>query len=212
MRKTAIFALPAAALMLAACDATTENQRTKNGAIIGAVVGGALGANSTSDNKFERGIIGAAIGGAVGGAIGNELDKQADDLRRDLDSDIGVVNTGSELRVTMPQDLLFATDSDRLRSDLIADIRTVAGSLNDYPNSTVIVVGHTDSTGDASYNQNLSERRAASVAAVLRGEGVAGGRLRTVGQGEAQPVASNATAAGRAQNRRVEIIIRPNAA
>ncbi len=207
-----LFALPATALILGACAPGTDAQRTKNGAIIGAVVGGALGANSTSDNKLERGIIGAAIGGAVGGAIGNELDKQAGELRRDLDSDIGVVNTGSELRVSMPQDLLFATDSDRLRGDLIADLRVVATSLNDYPNSTVVVVGHTDSTGAASYNQGLSERRAGSVAAVLRGEGVASGRLRTVGQGEAQPVASNATASGRAQNRRVEIIIRPNAA
>lgn len=210
--KPILFALPAAALVMAGCAPGTDAQRTKNGAIIGAVVGGALGANSTSDNKFERGLIGAAIGGAVGGAIGNELDKQAGELRRDLDSDIGVVNTGSELRVTMPQDLLFATDSDRLRGDLVADLRVVASSLNDYPNSTVVVIGHTDSTGAAGYNQNLSERRAGSVAAVLRAEGVTSGRLRTVGQGEAQPVASNATSSGRAQNRRVEIIIRPNAA
>lgn len=210
--KPLMLVLPAA-LVLSACATTSDpNQRAKNGALIGAVVGGALGANSTSDNKLERGIIGAAIGAAAGGALGNELDKQAGELRRDLDTDIGVVNTGSELRVTMPQDLLFATDSAQLRGDLIADIRTVAFSLNDYPNSTVIVVGHTDSTGDAAYNQGLSERRAASVANVLRGEGVASGRLRTIGEGEAQPVASNATASGRAQNRRVEIIIRPNAA
>ncbi|MEM9584085.1 MAG: OmpA family protein [Pseudomonadota bacterium] len=210
--KSALFILPAAALTLAACAPGTELQRTKNGALIGAAVGGALGANSTSDNKLERGLIGAAIGGAVGGAIGNELDKQAGELRRDLDSDIGVVNTGSELRVTMPQDLLFATDSDRLRGDLIADLRVVANSLNDYPDSTVVVIGHTDSTGSTAYNQNLSERRANSVAAVLRSEGVASARLQTLGQGEAQPVASNNSAAGRAQNRRVEIVIRPNAA
>ncbi len=210
--RTLLLTLPVTALALAACAPGTEAQRTKNGALIGAAVGGVLGANSTSDNKLERGLIGAAIGGAVGGAIGNELDKQAGELRRDLDSDIGVVNTGSELRVTMPQDLLFATDSDRLRGDLIADLRVVSNSLNDYPNSTVVVIGHTDSTGAAAYNQNLSERRAASVAAVLRGEGVSSARLRTIGQGEAQPVASNATASGRAQNRRVEIIIRPNAA
>lgn len=210
--KPLMFALPAALILSACAEPGDPNQRAKNGALIGAVVGGALGANSTSDNKLERGVIGAAIGAAAGGALGNELDKQAAELRRDLDSDIGVVNTGSELRVTMPQDLLFATDSATLRGDLVADIRTVASSLNNYPNSTVFVVGHTDSTGDASYNLGLSERRAASVASVLRGEGVVSSRLRTVGQGEAQPVASNATAAGRAQNRRVEIIIRPNAA
>lgn len=210
--KALMIALPAALALSACAPAGDPSQRAKNGALIGAAVGGALGANSTSDNKFERGVIGAVIGGAVGGALGNELDKQAGELRRDLDSDIGVVNTGSELRVTMPQDLLFATDSDRLRGDLVQDIRVLANNLNDYPNSTVIVVGHTDSTGAAAYNQNLSERRAGSVAAVLRSEGVASSRLRTQGQGEAQPVASNNTSAGRAQNRRVEIIIRPNAA
>lgn len=210
--KPVLLALPAA-LVLSACATTGDpNQRAKNGALIGAVVGGALGANSTSDNKFERGVIGAVIGGTVGGVVGNELDKQAGELRRDLDGDVGVVNTGSELRVTLPQDLLFATNSDRLRSDLVADLRVVAGSLQSYPNSTVVVVGHTDSTGEAGYNQDLSERRAATVAGVLRSEGVSSARLRTQGAGEAQPVASNATPSGRTQNRRVEIIIRPNAA
>lgn len=210
--KPILMAIPAAALILAGCDATTADHRTKNGAVIGAVIGGALGANSTSNNKLERGIIGAAIGGAVGGAIGNSLDQQADDLRGDLgNNNVGVVNTGSELRVTLPQDLLFATDSTNLRPDLQSDLRAVANNLNDYPNSNVIVVGHTDSIGDANYNQNLSERRAQAVSSVLRGAGVSGSRLRISGQGESQPVASNGSATGRAQNRRVEIIIRPNA-
>ena len=84
--KPILLALPAAAMILAGCDASTPNQRTKSGALIGAAVGGALGANSTSDNKLERGIIGAAIGGTVGGLIGNELDKQANDLRRGIGS------------------------------------------------------------------------------------------------------------------------------
>ncbi|SDX25116.1 OmpA family protein [Litoreibacter albidus] len=208
--KTLMLAVPAAALILAGCDASTPNQRTKNGALIGAAIGGALGANSTSDNKLERGIIGAAVGGAVGGAIGNSLDKQAAELRNDLGNDnVGVVNTGSELRVTLPQDLLFATDSTTLRSDLRADLRAVANNLNDYPNSEVIVAGHTDSTGDAAYNQDLSERRAQAVSSVLRNAGVSGSRLRVIGQGESQPIASNASSAGRAQNRRVEIVIRP---
>jgi outer membrane protein OmpA-like peptidoglycan-associated protein len=86
----------------------------------------------------------------------------------------------------------------------------VANSLQRYPNSTVFVVGHTDNTGSAAYNYDLSQRRAASVAAVLRNSGVAGNRLQTVGRGFDQPIASNATAQGRAQNRRVEIVIRPN--
>ncbi|MEP3347517.1 MAG: OmpA family protein [Litoreibacter sp.] len=209
--KPILMAIPAAAVILAGCDATTADHRTKNGALIGAVVGGAIGANTTSDNNLERGLIGAAIGGAVGGLIGNELDKQADDLRSDLgNNNVDVVNTGSELRVTLPQDLLFATDSTSLRPDLQADLRAVANNLNDYPNSNVIVVGHTDSTGDASYNQNLSERRAQAVSSVLSRAGVAGSRLRVSGQGESQPVASNDSVAGRAQNRRVEIIIQPH--
>ena len=207
--KPILLALPAAAMILAGCDASTPNQRTKNGALIGAAIGGALGANSTSDNKLERGIIGAAVGGAVGGAIGNSLDKQAEELRGDLGNNVGVVNTGSELRVTLPQDLLFSTDSTNLRPDLRADLRAVANNLNDYPNSEVIVVGHTDSTGDANYNQNLSERRAQAVSYVLRDAGVSNSRLRTIGKGESQPVASNDSSSGRAQNRRVEIIIRP---
>ena len=207
--KPILLALPAAAMILAGCDASTPNQRTKNGALIGAAIGGALGANSTSDNKLERGIIGAAVGGAVGGAIGNSLDKQAEELRGDLGNNVGVVNTGSELRVTLPQDLLFSTDSTNLRPDLRADLRAVANNLNDYPNSEVIVVGHTDSTGDANYNQNLSERRAQAVSYVLRDAGVSSSRLRTIGKGESQPVASNDSSSGRAQNRRVEIIIRP---
>ncbi|TDT74179.1 outer membrane protein OmpA-like peptidoglycan-associated protein [Litoreibacter halocynthiae] len=207
--KPILLALPAAAMILAGCDASTPNQRTKNGALIGAAIGGALGANSTSDNKLERGIIGAAVGGAVGGAIGNSLDKQAEELRGDLGNNVGVVNTGSELRVTLPQDLLFSTDSTNLRPDLRADLRAVANNLNDYPNSEVIVVGHTDSTGDANYNQNLSERRAQAVSFVLRDAGVSSSRLRTIGKGESQPVASNDSSSGRAQNRRVEIIIRP---
>jgi outer membrane protein OmpA-like peptidoglycan-associated protein len=214
MKPAAILAIPATAIMLTACSVSPDdpNRQTKQGAGIGAAIGGLLGA-ATSNQDLEKTAIGAAIGAAVGGAIGNSLDKQERDLRRDIGSDeIGIVNTGSELRVTMPQDLLFATDSDRLRGDLQSDLRALAGNLRDYPDSAVIVVGHTDSSGSESYNFDLSERRARAVANVLQDAGVSGGRLRTVGQGEAQPVASNASAAGRAQNRRVEIIIRPNAA
>lgn len=208
--KPILLALPAAALILAGCDATTTDHRTKNGALIGAAIGGVLGANSTSDNKLERGIIGAAIGGAIGGAIGDSLDKQADDLRSDLgDNNVGVVNTGTELQITLPQDLLFSTGSAHLRSDLQSDLRAVANNLVDYPNSQVIITGHTDNVGSATSNQTLSQQRAQAVANVLGNSGVANTRLRIVGRGESQPVASNATPSGQAQNRRVEIIVRP---
>ena len=121
-----------------------------------------------------------------------------------------MTNTGSELIVNLPQDILFATDSASLRGDLTQDLQAVARSLLNYPNTTVQVVGHTDNTGSAAYNQDLSQRRAQSVASVLQANGVPGGRIVAFGRGEDQPIASNLSVAGRAQNRRVEIIIRPN--
>ncbi len=201
----------AAVLALAACEPMTEdNRRTQTGALTGAAIGGLIGATSNSSTRPLATVAGAAVGAAVGGAIGAQLDAQARELRGDLGNNVDVINTGNELIVRMPQDILFATDSATLRPDLQQDIRTVATSLQRYPNSTVFVVGHTDNTGSAAYNYDLSQRRAASVAAVLRNSGVAGNRLQIVGRGFDQPIASNATAQGRAQNRRVEIVIRPN--
>ena len=121
-----------------------------------------------------------------------------------------IENTGSELRVTLPQDLLFDVDSANLRSDLQNDLRALAGNLNEYPNSTVEITGHTDNTGSEQHNQDLSSRRAATVANILSGAGVSFARLRTFGAGETRPIASNESDAGRAQNRRVEIVIIPN--
>lgn len=209
MPRTPFFVIPVVAFGLAACDPGDPNKNTKEIGGVGAAVGGLIGA-ATSDGDLEKTAIGAAIGGVVGAAIGSSLDAQERDLRKSLDSDdIGIVNTGSELRVTMPQDLLFATDSAVLQPELQSDLRVLARSLNDYPDTRVFVVGHTDSTGAASYNQVLSENRARTVAGVLSGSGVAVSRLRVQGAGEARPVASNGNASGRAQNRRVEIIIRP---
>jgi outer membrane protein OmpA-like peptidoglycan-associated protein len=154
--------------------------------------------------------VGAAIGAAGGAVVGNILDKQAQELNRDLGNNIDVINTGDELIVRMPQDILFAFDSDRVRPDLRADLFTLADSLQRYPDTTVQIIGHTDNVGSASYNQNLSERRASSVGSVLVNAGVPGSRLRIFGAGEDQPIASNLTEEGRAQNRRVDIVIRPN--
>jgi len=216
--KPLILLTTASALALAACtpvDQPTEdpNKRTKEGALIGAAAGAAIGI-ITGDNAKERrrgAIIGAAVGGAAGGIIGNNLDKQAAELNRDLSSNVQVVNTGSELIVVMPQDILFDFASAELRSDLRSDLAILASSLNDYPDTTVDVIGHTDNIGEAGYNQQLSARRAQSVTRVLSDNGVALYRLRAIGRGEAEPVATNQTEDGRAQNRRVEIIIRPTA-
>lgn len=120
------------------------------------------------------------------------------------------MNHGSYLQVVLPEGILFSTDSAAVSGIAQNDLYAVARNLNEYPNSRVEVVGHTDNTGSASYNMDLSQRRAQSVAGILTAGGVAGSRIVAVGRGEDQPVASNATEQGRAQNRRVEILIRPN--
>ena len=186
-----------------------DYERTRQGAIAGAAVGAVIGASRPGSNDVEQAVKGAVIGGVVGGAVGAALDAQARKLRQDLPADVAVQNTGEELVVTMPQDLLFAFDSTEVRPDLRRDLYTVATSLREYPDTTIEVVGHTDNVGSAAYNQDLSQRRADSVARILINEGVAPRRVVAYGRGEDQPVASNYTAEGRAQNRRVEIVIRP---
>lgn len=206
------------ALTLAGCEQPNPNAypndpnaRTKNGALTGALIGAGTAAIFGRGDTAGQVIAGAALGAAIGGAVGYNLDQQAADLRRQIgDSRIQIVNAGDHLVVRMPQDILFATDSDRVRDSLRRDLEAVAENLINYPDSTIQVVGHTDSTGTAEYNLSLSQRRAGAVAGVLIGDGVPPQRIQTIGQGETNPIASNATAAGRAQNRRVDIIIRPN--
>lgn len=207
-----IILLTLGALTLAGCVQTTEaNRRTNTGAVAGALIGGAIGASAKGDDKLLKTVVGAGLGAALGGAIGATLDQQAAELRNSIGNDrVSITNTGSELIVNLPQDILFATDSATLRGDLTQDLQAVARSLLNYPNTTVQVIGHTDNTGSAAYNQSLSTRRAQSVASVLQYNGVPGGRIAAFGRGEDQPIASNLSAAGRAQNRRVEIVIRPN--
>ena len=204
-----------ATLGLTACTdpqyANIDRENTKQGATIGALIGGALGA-ITSDDKVGGTVRGAAIGAGIGAIAGDYLDRQEADLRRDLDnSDVDITNTGDRLIVTMPNNILFATDSYTVRSDLQRDLRTVASNLLAYPDSTIQIIGHTDNEGDAAYNQTLSERRANAVADVLMGEGVPFGRIDAIGRGESQPITSNLTPEGRAENRRVEIVILPTA-
>lgn len=213
--KTPLFFGLAATLAATACTDPAygpggEYQRTRQGAMIGAAAGAILGASREGSNDLEQAAAGAVVGGIVGGVIGNVLDAQARDLRGDLSGNVGVIRDGDRLIVRMPQDLLFEVDSTYVRPDLQRDLRVVAQSLLDYPDTTVEVVGHTDNTGSAAYNQDLSERRARSVAGILINEGVPSRRIAAYGRGEDQPIASNYTPEGRQQNRRVEIIIRAN--
>jgi len=213
--KTPLILAAIGALTLSACvdpNAYPDdpNARTKGGAVLGGLLGAAAGVAVSGDGDELKGaLLGGVVGAATGAAIGSDLDRQAAELRGSLNSNISVTNKGGYLVVNMPQDLLFATDSATLSGNLTADLRAVAASLVKYPNSTIEVIGHTDNVGSAAYNQDLSQRRAVAVATVLRSSGVPSGRIATYGRGEDQPVASNQTAAGRALNRRVEIIIRP---
>jgi outer membrane protein OmpA-like peptidoglycan-associated protein len=215
MMKTPLILASASLLALTACvdpNAYPDdpNGRTKSGAVIGGLVGAVAGAATARDGDELKGaVLGGALGAGTGALIGADLDRQAAELRGSLSSNISVTNTGDYLIVNMPQDLLFAVDSASVRPDLRRDLSTVASSLLKYPNSRIDVIGHTDNTGAAAYNQDLSQRRAVSVAGILRDSGVPGARIAAFGRGEDQPIASNLTPEGRAQNRRVEIIIRP---
>jgi len=212
----AIAAVLSGAMFLGACtdpgqlnDPNNPNRNRDQGILLGAGLGALVGNLAGGDT--EATMAGAVVGGVAGGLIGNELDKQEADLRASLGDDrVRIVNTGDRLIVTLPQDILFATDSFAVRPALMDDLRAVSRNLQSYPNSTVQVIGHTDNTGDAAYNQALSERRASSVANVLIGAGTSSARIVTIGRGEDVPVASNLSPEGRALNRRVEIVILPN--
>ncbi|MCP3971662.1 MAG: OmpA family protein [Rhodobacteraceae bacterium] len=208
----------ATALALAACtspDVATDDPRTrtKQGAVAGGILGGLLGVMSSGDGgeRTRAALAGTVIGAGVGAAIGYSLDQQAAELQRDFgDQRISIINNGDHLVVRMPQEILFDIDSAGVKPGLRADLQVLAGSLQKYPGSTVQVIGHTDNTGSAAHNQDLSERRAGAVTSILIGAGVAAGRLQSFGVGEDQPIATNLTPEGRALNRRVDITIRPN--
>lgn len=202
-------------LGLTACDTMTDpnnpNRNTQTGAAVGAGLGalvGAIGADSVGERN-RGALVGAAIGAGLGAVGGQALDRQEAELRQELGSNAQIVNTGDQLIVTLPQDILFATDSATLTGGLRSDLTALAASMNRYPDTTINVIGHADNTGSAAYNQDLSARRAQAVSSVLMQSGVSPNRIRSVGRGEAAPIASNLTPEGRAQNRRVEITITP---
>jgi len=205
-----IMALGAFSLTACVNASDPDYQKTRNGAAIGATLGAVT--QIIAGNSKSSVLKGAVVGGVLGGVVGNVLDKQEADLRRDMaGSGATITNTGNELIVTLPEAITFETASTYVRPSLQDDLQRLAVNLQQYPNSTVDVVGHTDSVGDTGYNQNLSARRAESVSAVLRRNGVSNARIRAYGRGEGSPIAGNDTNAGRAKNRRVEIVIRPTA-
>lgn len=218
--KMRIFAVIAAALTLAACTTTdpytgeTRPNYTGRGVLIGAAAGAALGYLTNTSNSEEgrtNALIGAGVGALAGGAVGNYMDRQERQMREALrDSGVGVRREGNDLRLIMPGDITFDTNSTEIKPQFYAVLNDVADVLEQYPATYVDVVGHADSTGDAGYNQRLSEQRAQAVAGYLIAQNIMRDRFYVGGMGETSPIASNDTPQGRAQNRRVEIIIRPH--
>lgn len=181
---------------------------TEQGAIVGAGAGGAAGAaiGRAAGGTAEGAILGAVIGGTAGAIIGQRMDRKAEELEAELE-DAEVERVGEGIKVTFDTGILFDFDSSDLRPAARSNLNELAASLNDFEEAQLLIVGHTDSQGDASYNQGLSERRASAASAYLRQQGIAAERMNEVGRGETEPVASNESAEGRQQNRRVEVAI-----
>ncbi|HBM45071.1 OmpA family protein [Halomonas aquamarina] len=218
MRISRLLTPLAAAILLAGCATSdpyggqTQRSSTAMGTGIGAAIGAAAGALSGdgSTSRRDRALIGAAVGAAAGAGMGAYMDRQEQQLRDNLQgSRIEIDRRGDDIVLNMPSSVTFGFDSAELTADARSALNEVANVLTQYTDTRVNIAGHTDSTGDASYNQRLSERRAQSVGNYLSQNGVSSMRLNTMGYGANQPVASNATEQGRAQNRRVEITLTP---
>ena len=218
MRISRLLTPLAAAILLAGCansdpyGGQTQRSSTAMGTGIGAAIGAAAGALSGdgSTSRRDRALIGAAVGAAAGAGMGAYMDRQEQQLRDNLQgSRIEIDRRGDDIVLNMPSSVTFGFDSAELTADARSALNEVANVLTQYTDTRVNIAGHTDSTGDASYNQRLSERRAQSVGNYLSQNGVSSMRLNTMGYGANQPVASNATEQGRAQNRRVEITLTP---
>ncbi len=211
--KLTVSVLLSVSVLLAGCetyDAYTGDKKVSKATTYGAVaavVCGALGA--TKGRKQARN---AALGcGIAGVGAGAYMDAQEKKLRDELvGTGVQVERVGNDIRLVMPNSITFAVNSANLTQSIYATLNSVVKVLNEFSETTLQLAGHTDSTGAADYNQQLSVRRANSVADYLRQRSVGAERLRVVGYGETRPIASNQSAAGRAQNRRVELLIEPN--
>lgn len=209
LRKSIVLILIAVFAFACATTEDDPNRKTKRGAAIGAVAGAAVGAvigNQTGNNRTGA-VVGAAAGAAVGGAIGRRMDKQEQELRQIENVEVTRPSEG-EISVRLNEAILFDTNSSSLRAASRATLDELGGNFARYPDNVLIVEGHTDSRGTESYNQRLSEQRASAVADYLIDRGVAASAITVYGYGELRPAATNETAEGMQQNRRVEIHIR----
>lgn len=215
LKNLAIAALAATFLSACTTDPYTGQEKVSNtagGAAIGAAVGALGGLMVGGSSRAQRNavLIGAGIGALGGGAIGNYMDRQETELRAQLQgTGVSVTRNGDRIILNMPSSITFDTDQDAVKGQFYPTLNSVAIVLRKFNQTLVDIKGHTDSTGSASHNQQLSQRRAASVGTYLGSQGIDPRRFAIIGYGASQPVASNATPDGRAQNRRVEIEISP---
>ena len=220
MKKTVLL-LAVSSFALAACQSTydpltgnAQKNNTAGGVVLGALAGAGAGLlvanNKGGGDKRKAALIGAGIGMLVGGTVGNYMDKQEQELRQQLvNSGVSVTRVGGDIVLNLPSNVTFASDSANINGAFGSVLNSVAIILNKYSKTLLDIDGHTDSTGSAEHNQQLSERRAVSVGQYLNGQLIDPRRLLIVGFGETRPIATNGTAEGRATNRRVEIRIAP---
>ena len=213
-KMTALAVVAAFGTTACTTDAMTGNNRVSTEAAIGTAAGGVLGyllgdiLGGRNDRTAK--IIGAGVGAVAGGAVGAYMDKQEQDMRRaTAGTGVDVIRDGDELILRMPSNVTFPVDSYTIQPGFQGTLDELAQTMATYDSTYIDVLGHTDSTGAESYNQTLSERRAQSVSNYLSSRGVNAARIATRGYGEMQPIASNDTESGRAENRRVEIKVVP---
>ena len=206
----------AASVALAGCASTSGTTGTTttgtgiNKAVIGAVAGALGGAAISKATGGEKTGRDAAIGAVIGGAAGAYMQKQAKQIQTQMAGtgvEVKQDPTTGNINLVMPGNITFAYDDATLNPSFMGSLNQLAQTMKQYDQTTIVVAGHTDSNGSDAYNMNLSKQRALSVANYLVSQGVSASRIQAVGYGEAQPVASNTTDAGRAQNRRVELTI-----
>ena len=201
-----IILISALALSVLIYSCSTSN--AVKGGVIGGVGGGVIGGivGNELGNTTLGVIIGAAVGGTAGALIGNYMDEQAEEMENDI-AGAKIERVGEGIKITFDSGILFETNSSTLQYQAKTNISNLAVILNKYPDTNILVTGHTDFDGTDEYNQSLSERRAKSVSDYTMGQGVNSSRLSIIGLGETEPVASNETVEGKQLNRRVEIAI-----
>lgn len=201
-----------ALLLAVTVTACASLSRKEEGAVIGAAAGGVVGGviGNQTGSTVRGAIIGAVVGGTIGAVIGHQMDQQAKELQQNIPGAV-VARVGEGITVTFASGLLYDFDSDVIRAEAASNLRNLAASLSKYPNTDLLIVGHTDAVGTSEYNQTLSQRRAVAAGNYLTAQGVNSGRLQAVGRGETEPIAVNDTERGRQLNRRVEVAIYANA-